>query len=97
MHKLLAQQVAKATDETGSVDLDKLCELVIAAYEEFDRDRRRTDRSMSLMIEELDAVQRNLEQTVIERTKELTARESGACRRRTCASMRRFPICRRAS
>ena len=76
MHKLLAQQIAKATDEDGSLDLRQLSELVAAAYEDFDRDRRRTDRSMSLMIEELDAVQRNLEQTVIERTKELRAREA---------------------
>ncbi len=76
MHKLFAQQVVKATDESGLLDLEKLSKLVIAAYEEFDRDRRRTDRSMSLMIEELDAVQRNLEQTVIERTKELRSRET---------------------
>jgi diguanylate cyclase (GGDEF)-like protein len=74
-HRLFAQQIAKSTGETGSVDLDKLSKLVIAAYEDFDRDRRRTDRSMSLMIEEIDAVQRNLERTVIERTKELRARE----------------------
>ncbi len=76
MHKLLAQQIGKATDQNGAVDLYKFCGLVAAAYEEFDRDRRRTDRSMSLMIEEIDAVQRNLEQTVVERTKELRARET---------------------
>jgi diguanylate cyclase (GGDEF)-like protein len=76
VRKLLAQQLAKATDATGSVDLEKLTDLVAAAYEEFDRDRRRTDRSMSLMIEELEAVHRNLEQTVIERTGELRAREA---------------------
>ncbi|MGA7791328.1 MAG: EAL domain-containing protein [Xanthobacteraceae bacterium] len=76
MHRLFAQQVVKATDEDGSLDLQTLSELVAAAYENFDRDRRRTDRSMSLMIEELDGVQRNLEQTVIERTKELRAREA---------------------
>ena len=76
VHKLLAQQIAKATDETGSVDLEKLFALVTDAYEDVDRDRRRTDRSMSLMIEEIDAVQRNLEQTVIERTKELREREA---------------------
>ncbi|MGC2124498.1 MAG: EAL domain-containing protein, partial [Xanthobacteraceae bacterium] len=76
MHRLFAQQVVKATDEDGSLDLQTLSELVAAAYEDFDRDRRRTDRSMSLMIEELDGVQRNLEQTVIERTKELRAREA---------------------
>jgi len=76
VNRLLAQQVAKASDEAGSVDLEKLCALVAAAYEESDRDRRRTDRSMSLMIEELDQVQRNLEQTVVERTKELRQREA---------------------
>ena len=76
MHRLFAQQVGKATDEAGSIDLHKLAELVTAAYEDFDRDRRRTDRSMSLMIEELDGVQRNLEQTVIKRTKQLQEREA---------------------
>jgi diguanylate cyclase (GGDEF)-like protein len=76
VHKLFAQQLAKATDAGGAVDLQKLSELVAAAYEEFDRDRRRTDRSMSLMIEEIDAIQRNLEQTVVERTKALQAREA---------------------
>jgi diguanylate cyclase (GGDEF)-like protein len=76
VHKLLAQQVAKATDEAGSVGLAKLCGLVAAAYEESDRDRRRTDRSMSLMIEEIDASQHCLEQTVIERTTELREREA---------------------
>jgi PAS domain-containing protein len=49
---------------------------VSGAYDELDRDRRRTDRSMSLMIEEIDAVQRNLERLVIERTEELRAREA---------------------
>jgi diguanylate cyclase (GGDEF)-like protein len=76
VNRLFAQQVVKATDESGAVDLAKLSQLVVAAYEDFDRDRRRTDRSMSLMIEELDAVQRNLEQTVIERTKALRSREA---------------------
>jgi diguanylate cyclase (GGDEF)-like protein len=76
VHKLFAQQVAKATDATGSVDLQKLSQLVSDAYEEFDRDRRRTDRSMSLMIEEIDGIQRNLEHTVVERTKELREREA---------------------
>jgi len=83
VHKLLAQQLAKATDESGSVDHAKLTGLVTAAYEDFDRDRRRTDRSMSLMIEEIDTVQRNLERTVVERTKELRARESELCAQNT--------------
>jgi diguanylate cyclase (GGDEF)-like protein len=75
VHRLLAQQFAKATDESGTVDLERLRDLVSGAYEEYDRDRRRTDRSMSLMIEEIDVVNRNLEQTIVERTGELRARE----------------------
>ena len=76
MHRLVAKQIAKATDATGAVDLDKLVVLVGSAYDEFDRDRRRTDRSMSLMIEEIDAINRNLEQLVAQRTSELRAREA---------------------
>jgi diguanylate cyclase (GGDEF)-like protein len=76
VHKLFTQQIVKATGETGSIDLERLGELVGGAYDELDRDRRRTDRSMSLMIEEIDAIQRNLEQLVIERTQELRAREA---------------------
>ncbi len=75
MHRLIAKQIAKATNAEGNVDVDKLVALVDAAYEEFDRDRRRSDRSMSLMIEEVDAVNRNLEQLVAKRSSELQARE----------------------
>jgi hypothetical protein len=73
VHKLFAQQVAKATEGAGHLDLERLAELVGGAYEELDRDRRRTDRSMALMIEEIDAIHRDLENTVIERTQELRA------------------------
>ena len=76
MHRLVAQQIAKATDAAGAVDLDRLAALVSNAYDEHDRDRRRTARSMSLMIEEIDAINHNLEQTVVERTQELRAREA---------------------
>jgi diguanylate cyclase (GGDEF)-like protein len=76
MHKLLAEQIAKAKAETGSIDLDRLIGLVSRAYQEFDRDRRRTDRSMSLMVEEIGTVQRELERLVAERTEELRAREA---------------------
>src|SRR6202022_3595535 len=55
--------------------MNKLAVLVGGAYDEFDRDRRRTDRSMSLMIEEIDAINRNLEQLVAKRPSELRARE----------------------
>ena len=76
MHRLVAKQLAKATDATGAVDLTLFAELVGGAYDDFDRDRRRTDRSMSLMIEEIDAINRNLEQLVAQRTSELRAREA---------------------
>jgi diguanylate cyclase (GGDEF)-like protein len=75
VHRLVAKQIAKATDATGAVDMGKLVALVGGAYDEFDRDRRRTDRSMSLMIEEIDAINRNLEQLVAKRTSELRSRE----------------------
>jgi diguanylate cyclase (GGDEF)-like protein len=75
VHRLIAKQIAKATDASGAVDVDKLVELIGSAYDEFDRDRRRTDRSMSLMIEEIDAVNHNLERLVAKRSAELQARE----------------------
>jgi diguanylate cyclase (GGDEF)-like protein/PAS domain S-box-containing protein len=75
VHRLVAKQIAKATDASGAVDMNKLVALVGGAYDEFDRDRRRTDRSMSLMIEEIDAINRNLEQLVAKRTSELRSRE----------------------
>ena len=60
MRKLFARQIAKAKGETGDVDLVKLGELVVGAYEDADRDRKRTDRSMALMIEELGEVHQRL-------------------------------------
>ncbi|HMK78118.1 MAG TPA: EAL domain-containing protein [Xanthobacteraceae bacterium] len=70
MHKLFAQQIARATGDDGALDLARLSELVSAAYEDFDR-----DRSISLTGEEIDAIQLSLERTVAERTAELRARE----------------------
>jgi diguanylate cyclase (GGDEF)-like protein len=75
MHRLVAKQTAKATNAEGVVDVDQLAQLVSGAYDEFDRDRRRTARSMALMIEEIDAINRNLEELVAKRTAELRARE----------------------
>ena len=40
MHRLLARQLAKARKSDGSVDFDRLTELVNEAYEATDRDRR---------------------------------------------------------
>jgi diguanylate cyclase (GGDEF)-like protein/PAS domain S-box-containing protein len=42
LHKLFAEQLAKATrSDAGELDIDKLAELVGAEYDEADRDRRR--------------------------------------------------------
>jgi diguanylate cyclase (GGDEF)-like protein len=76
VHKLFARQLTKATEPSGEVDIDALGKLVAAAYEQSDRDRRRTDRSISLMIEELDQLNRRLERVVEERTAALRERES---------------------
>ena len=57
MHKLFAKLLAKATKPSGQVDLDLLGQLVSTAFEEADHDRRRTDRSIALMVEELDRTQ----------------------------------------
>jgi diguanylate cyclase (GGDEF)-like protein/PAS domain S-box-containing protein len=54
VRKLFQRQLAKATSKSGAVDLDALAELVGTAYEEADRDRRRADRSLRLMAEEID-------------------------------------------
>jgi len=75
VHKLFARQLAKVKAATGEVDLNALGELVTAAYEANDRDRRRTDRSIARMIEELDELNRGLERLVEERTAALRERE----------------------
>ena len=75
MHRLFARQLAKARDESGELDIERLGELVCAAYDEFDRDSERTDRSIRLMVEELDELNRGLERLVAERTAVLRQRE----------------------
>lgn len=75
MNRLFARQRAKATRPSGEVDIDALGTLVSAAYEQAERDRRRTDRSIGLMVEELDELNRGLERLVEERTAALRERE----------------------
>ncbi|WP_244941411.1 putative bifunctional diguanylate cyclase/phosphodiesterase [Bradyrhizobium yuanmingense] len=65
MHRLLARQIRQSTDESGKVDMTKLGELVSAAYEESDCDRRRTDRAITLMIEELEQTHKRAEQDLL--------------------------------
>lgn len=60
MRKLFQRQLGKASSETGEVDIDKLAELVVAAYEDAGRDRRRTDRSIELMAQEVEQKQEQL-------------------------------------
>ena len=60
MRKLFDRQLVKATGETGEVDLKALGDLIVGAYEEADRDRSRTDRSIALMVEELSDVHERL-------------------------------------
>jgi diguanylate cyclase (GGDEF)-like protein len=76
VNKLFARQLAKATTASGGVDLDALGKLIGAAYDQADHDRRRTDRSISLMIEELDTLNRGLEKLVEVRTKALRDSET---------------------
>jgi len=76
VHKLLTKLLAKATKPSGQVDLDMLGQFVSTAFEEADHDRRRTDRSIALMVEELDRLNRGLEKTIDERTKQLFQREA---------------------
>jgi diguanylate cyclase (GGDEF)-like protein len=71
VHKLLARQLDKARLPEGGVDLARFTELVALAYEEAEHDRERTDRSMTLMVEELEAFQKGLELKIRQRTAEL--------------------------
>jgi signal transduction histidine kinase len=53
VHKLLAHQLRTATRPDGSIDTEALTALVGRTYDEFDRERRLTDRANNLMEEEL--------------------------------------------
>ena len=66
MHQLLNKQIKRSTSEDGTVDLSKLYDYVTAAYTEMDCDRIRADRAHSLMAEEHDELNRNLEKVVDE-------------------------------
>jgi diguanylate cyclase (GGDEF)-like protein len=76
MHKLYAQQLAKARQASGEIDVDLLGTLVTTAYEDAERERRRNERSIAMMIEEVEQLNRGLERLVDKRTSELQAREA---------------------
>jgi diguanylate cyclase (GGDEF)-like protein len=75
VNRLFARQLATARTGSGDIDIDRLRELVVSAYQQFERDRQRTDRSIGLMVEELDELNRGLEGLVSERTAVLRQRE----------------------
>ena len=76
MHNLLARQLTKAAKGSGELDLETLLGLVSEAYGQSDSDRQRTDRSIALMIKELEQLNRGLDQLVQERTAALRERET---------------------
>ncbi len=53
MHKLVLHQLRAATKPDGAMDAEILAGLMRRTYEEFDRERRLTDRAARLMEEEL--------------------------------------------
>lgn len=71
MHRLLEKQLERATKADGVLDVEVLTRLVSDTYAEQDQERRRTDRSIGLMVEELDQFNARLMQVVAQRTKEL--------------------------
>jgi diguanylate cyclase (GGDEF)-like protein len=76
VHKLFAQQLAKATDSSGKVDLDLLGRLVTAVYDGADRDSRDREDSVSAMVRQLDELTRGLEHQVEVRTAALRENEA---------------------
>ncbi|MDE2375096.1 MAG: PAS-domain containing protein, partial [Hyphomicrobiales bacterium] len=68
--------MTKAAKRSGKLDLDVLLELVSEAYNQSDSDRQRTDRSIALMVEELEELNLGLDQLVQERTSALREREA---------------------
>lgn len=60
MHRLLTRQIQSATSADEELSLDKLFDAVSQAYQESDQDRQRTDRSITLMIEEVEQLNTEL-------------------------------------
>jgi diguanylate cyclase (GGDEF)-like protein/PAS domain S-box-containing protein len=56
MHRMLAQQLSTATNDTGQVDLARLLELIANTYDQMDGERRGIVRSMQLMSDEATAL-----------------------------------------
>jgi diguanylate cyclase (GGDEF)-like protein len=84
-HRLLERQIRKSSSSEGELDFDTLCALISSAYVESEQEQRRTDRSISLMVEELDSINTRLEVEIADRTCEL--RETRARLMQTLASV----------
>jgi PAS domain S-box-containing protein len=56
MHKLLERQIRKCRSDDGTIDLDRLVELVSGAYESTDSERRLRDRALEVLQNELEEV-----------------------------------------
>jgi diguanylate cyclase (GGDEF)-like protein len=54
IHRLLQSQLTRNTGLEGELNLSELCKTVSRAYVQFDLDRNRSNRSMKLMIEEIE-------------------------------------------
>lgn len=70
-HKLLLAQLRKSARADGSLDHDKLVGLIDASYHDCDRERRRSERSIDLMVKELGELNANLESIALRRADEL--------------------------
>ena len=64
MHKLLERQVKrlKRKSADGLIPVEKLLELISQTYEESDEERRKNERSMKLMSEEVMALNKQIQQ-----------------------------------
>lgn len=63
-HRILRRQIRKATKAGAAPEWATLLDLVSCTYEESEEDARRTNRSMGLMVEELDASNARLNRTL---------------------------------
>ncbi len=59
-HRLLDRQIRKASASGGTLNIEELLRLVSLTYTEDEEDSRRTDRSIQLMVDELDAANQSL-------------------------------------
>ena len=70
-HKLLQAQLRKSARADGSLDHNKFVGLIDSAYHDSDRERRRSERSIDLMVRELGELNANLESLASRRADKL--------------------------